>query len=273
MAKENENSFYLLTLMPWWVSAGLAAVLYIVLKWILPSIEFESPIAIGMVPAAAKNAWVAAFLLIPALISAVESGRKRRLLDRQNGIESIRDLSWKEFEELLGEAYRRKGYTVRENHAPGPDGGIDLVLGKDGHRHLVQCKHWKNTKVGVKIVREMFGVMTAEGADGVIIVSSGAFTQDAIKFAAGKPVDLVDGNQLLDLLHTVQASPKVAVPEPQTRPKPAPPEPSAEQDARLCPRCGSALVLRQSKNGPNAGNQFWGCSGFPNCRHTEAYDS
>ncbi|MCB2141462.1 DUF2034 domain-containing protein [bacterium] len=271
MAKKNENLFYLLTILPWWVSVGLAVFAYVTLKWILPSIEFENPLFRGMVPAAAQNAWIAAFLLIPALISGAESARKRQLLDRQSNIASIRELSWKEFEELLGEAYRRKGYIVRENHIPGPDGGIDLFLEKGTRRHLVQCKQWRNRKVGVKIVREMFGVMTAERADSVIVVSSGDFTQDAIKFAAGKPIDLIDGHKLQDLVQTVQASPSAVALAP--KPRPEPPEPSVKPDARLCPRCGSALVLRQSKKGPNAGNHFWGCSGFPNCRHTEASDA
>lgn len=37
----------------------------------------------------------------------------------------------------------------------------------------------------------------------------------------------------------------------------------------ICPRCGSKLVLRVAKKGPNAGNSFWGCSAFPKCRYTQ----
>ncbi|MDI5892838.1 nuclease-related domain-containing protein [Halomonas rhizosphaerae] len=35
---------------------------------------------------------------------------------------------------------------------------------------------------------------------------------------------------------------------------------------RKCPKCGSSMVLRTSTRGKNAGNQFWGCSGYPQCR-------
>ena len=35
----------------------------------------------------------------------------------------------------------------------------------------------------------------------------------------------------------------------------------------VCPKCGSALVLRTAKSGKHAGNQFYGCSGFPKCRY------
>jgi len=35
-----------------------------------------------------------------------------------------------------------------------------------------------------------------------------------------------------------------------------------------CPKCGSELVLRVAKQGVNKGNQFYGCSSYPKCRHT-----
>ena len=40
-------------------------------------------------------------------------------------------------------------------------------------------------------------------------------------------------------------------------------------ETKACPRCGKALVLRTAKKGPNAGNQFWGCSGYPDCKYIE----
>ena len=35
---------------------------------------------------------------------------------------------------------------------------------------------------------------------------------------------------------------------------------------RLCPKCGSQMVLRTARFGSNAGRKFWGCSAFPKCR-------
>ncbi len=42
-----------------------------------------------------------------------------------------------------------------------------------------------------------------------------------------------------------------------------------EQQEMVCPKCGSALVLRTAKRGENAGNQFYGCSNFPKCRYIQ----
>jgi len=42
--------------------------------------------------------------------------------------------------------------------------------------------------------------------------------------------------------------------------------PASSPATKSCPKCGSAMLLRTSKKGPQAGNQFWGCSTFPKCR-------
>lgn len=39
-----------------------------------------------------------------------------------------------------------------------------------------------------------------------------------------------------------------------------------KENSRLCPKCGSEMLLRETKKGENAGKQFWGCSAFPKCR-------
>jgi len=44
--------------------------------------------------------------------------------------------------------------------------------------------------------------------------------------------------------------------------------PKIRQTNDQCPKCGGALVQRKTKRGPNAGNQFLGCSNFPKCRYT-----
>jgi len=45
------------------------------------------------------------------------------------------------------------------------------------------------------------------------------------------------------------------------------PDPSDPTDRiPACPQCGKAMVLRSAKTGRNAGKQFWGCSGYPDCK-------
>ncbi len=76
------------------------------------------------------------------------------------------------------------------------------MLEKDG-TWLVQCKHWKNYKVGVKEVRELYGLVHAEHAQGGILTTSGAFTPEAHDFAEGKLLRLIDGPALVALIQDV----------------------------------------------------------------------
>jgi len=62
----------------------------------------------------------------------------------------------------------------------------------------VQCKHWRVSRVGVSVVRELLGVITANGAVGGFVVTSGDFTKDAIEFANGRGIELITGDELLN---------------------------------------------------------------------------
>jgi DNA-binding helix-hairpin-helix protein with protein kinase domain len=71
----------------------------------------------------------------------------------------------------------------------------------------------------------------------------------------------------------VIAVPPRPAPRPISRPATAPrptPAPSSPPNPLgvLCPSCGSAMIRRTAKRGYRAGNQFWGCSRYPNCRGT-----
>jgi restriction system protein len=267
MARKNESFLETLTFLPWWVSVTLSGASYLALKYIIPSMEIQQKESFDMAYIYYKAIanispilapYVALVLLIPAPISAIRFWRKRKLLDDQDSIDSIRQLSWKEFEELVGEAYRRLGYAVGENPGAGPDEGIDLVLRKNNGLILVQCKHWKANKVGVDKVRELYGVQASKKASRSILITSGFFTQEAKNFATDKAIDLVEGDQLLKLTKNLQFHRKG--------------KSAALTSALYCPKCGSEMVLRTARKGPKAGQQFWGCSRFPKCRITKPCD-
>ncbi len=101
---------------------------------------------------------------------------------------------------LVGEAFRHSGYAVTETGGGGADEGVDLALSKDNEKFLVQCKQWRAMKVGVTTVRELYGVMAAKGAAGGFVVTSGKFTKEAERFAAGRNITLIDGVVLIELI-------------------------------------------------------------------------
>jgi restriction system protein len=266
-----EDIFDMLAKAPWWLGVTVAGIVYITGNVFFANAPANSPIqAINPLMRMFANG-IAVLCLVAAAVSALKQLMRRNLLDRQSGLQSLRSLSWREFEQLVGEAYRRQGYDVDETGGGGADGGIDLVLRGHGETVLVQCKRWRVQQVGVDKVRELFGVLHAEGANRGILVTSGTFTREAHSFKVGKPLVLVDGPALATLVRDVRspAATRSNV-QPSHRPTvpPLPPNGQTAQpsDPLTCPRCNARMVLRTARRGANAGNTFYGCTRYPDCK-------
>lgn len=117
--------------MPWWVGLLLALTSYVILHRIAGQGLTQ---ASGQdVFAAAKGGMVFAFASlgqyalpglfgIGALVSIISRLKRTKLhSDVTSGIRGIGDISWRQFEELIGEHFRRSGYQVEETGS-GADG-------------------------------------------------------------------------------------------------------------------------------------------------------
>ncbi len=212
MARRNQGGIDTVASMPWWIGIALGLLGYIAIRhgigWYLSAAG--NPYSAGLAKFAGSDAlaplaWMLmAGCWIGALISFVGRARRHKLLDGQTGIDSVRQMSWRQFEQLTGEAFRRQGYAIEETGLGGADGGIDLIMRKDGQTTLVQCKQWQNRQVGVKVVREMFGLLVHHGAAAIKIVALGDYTPDAYRFAQGKPIELIHGGALIATVRYVQ---------------------------------------------------------------------
>jgi restriction system protein len=266
------------TKLPWWVSLVIAAIGFFGLHGLAsqPPATATSMNDIGSVAVGGllrTLAWIGQFIVplifvVGAVASALGQKKRRALLlqtaDRDSPA-ALSQMTWREFEGLVQESFRLRGYAVRRLGGDGPDGGVDLVLNRGAERVLVQCKQWRAMRVGVSVVRELYGAMAAEGAASGIVVTSGGFTPDAMEFASGRNVRLIAGDELMEMLREARAT---LQPEQRAR---TPSEPTGKS-ARGCPRCGSPMVRREARRGSNAGRAFYGCSRFPDCRGTIAID-
>lgn len=277
-----EDLVDLIALLPWYVGVILAVVGYLLLHRFAtaPAAGAMGPGELGnaMVGAVGRGLATAGQYVVPILclagaaISAWRRRARRVLVDNVTGSDAsdvLQGMSWREFEVLVGEGFRLQGYQVVENFEPGPDDGIDLMLRKDGEKYLVQCKQWRAFKVGVPVVRELYGAMAAKGAAGGFVVTSGRFTPEAEAFASGRNLRLLDGPQLHRLLKQARGS-SFAKPDDRNQRREAPnasPQ-AAKTAAPTCPRCAQSMVRRTARKGSNAGQEFWGCSDYPRCRGT-----
>lgn len=299
MARRNKNGdalegvVYLIALMPWWAGVVLAVVSYFWLHGVatspMPVVAATGQMSAVMTGSAWRGLATVGQYLLPLLclagagMSAFKRRQARQLHgDAANRADGLSQMSWREFEVLVGEYFRRQGFTVTNNGGGGPDGGVDVWLTRGRDRYLVQCKHWRARRVGVEPVREMYGVIAAQRLAGGYVVTSGDFTDEARRFATGRELQLINGKALANGVRAQAANAKssgkvtaskgaapVAV-EPVFAEVPTEVMRTSHEAAPACPVCGTSMVVRVARQGANAGKRFWGCSDFAQskCRGT-----
>lgn len=179
-------------------------------------------------------------------------------------LEVLTSLEWKRFETVCTEYLKAIGHDAQETRI-GADGGVDIVVHGNGQEMpiaIVQCKAWNTYKVGVKPIRELFGLMAAEHVTNGMFITSGEFTSEALSFAEGKRLRLIDGDKLLKSIKKLPEEKQsqllnIALEGNYTTP--------------TCPRCGIKMTLRSSQKGTDTVNKFWGCVNYPRCRSTLVY--
>ena len=128
---------------------------------------------------------------------------------------NLMDLNPFEFENLVGNMFKQLGLESKLTRSS-RDGGVDVVAFDVrpviGGKVVIQAKRYKNT-VGVSAVRDLYGTMMNEGANKGILVTTSGYGPDAFEFAKDKPIELLDGGQLLYLLEQVGTKAKIIFPE------------------------------------------------------------
>jgi restriction system protein len=165
-------------------------------------------------------------------------------------------IEWRRFEAVCETLFAQAGFETRaQSH--GADGGVDIWLhsaNAQGPVGVVQCKHWQGKQVGVKEIREFFGVMASHQLKRGTYATTSTYTSDAQHFAKVNGINAMDGPALLALIakrtpEQQQALLAVAHEGEYWRP--------------TCASCGIKLVERTPTRG---GAAFWGCSNYPRCR-------
>ena len=95
------------------------------------------------------------------------------------------------FEELIAHLFSEFGYTVQLTSRT-RDGGRDVIAIENRiarTKYLIECKKYKDKKVGIEIVQRLHGVVAGDDATLGILATTSSFTRDASNFLARPSVE------------------------------------------------------------------------------------
>jgi len=238
--------------------------------------------------------------------------KRQGLAAKRWTLSRLMSMDWRDFETLTAVAFERQGWSVEQTGLGGADGGVDVVLRRGRVKALGQCKRHANAvgvKVAREILGEMHARGFQEA---YVIAAAGftkdaaAFAETCKK--SGNSITLINGEGLIKMLGGLpddeqlsatrreraakakqaasgsaaravdSSAPEMALAAANSSnasPARAPakkPAPRMGGQPPLCPRCQNTMRPARAKQGPNAGQWFWGCKSWPQCQGTRPDD-
>lgn len=188
---------------PWWLGVVLAVVAYVLLKWVIPAVAVTTGLLKPVASTSqASAAYVGALFLALTGLSLILAYRRRRALELETSLATLRAMSRERFAHFAAAAFQSEGYAI--THADRRDSGIDFVLTRGAERVLVQYHRWRSDRIEDVVLRELHDRMIGESASGCVYVTAGDYTDDALRYAAGKPLRLIAGRELERMLRRVE---------------------------------------------------------------------
>jgi hypothetical protein len=219
----------------------------------------------------------------------VQQELERLVRQHVPSLEELRRLTPQRFEDEMARMFERLGYTVKQTSYTN-DGGRDAIMHKGGEKFLLECKKYGERGVsGRPDLQKFHSAVMSEPAKLGYFVTTGTFSESAIKFATGVPLELIGSDKLIRLMFESKADPStddaydsmcrmcgqivrhsLRAPEPQKCSSGHVVQPTISEDQLLgtslsgvpptCAKCGTPMRLIKGKTG-----NFWGCSQYPKC--------
>jgi len=195
----------------------------------------------------------ASFHLFKLIYNRIEENKYHSKL-ASSGIRDIDKMDGLQFEFYLRALFKELGYKTMVTKGSN-DFGADLIIKKNNKTIVIQAKRYKYKRnVGIDAVQQIYTAIPYYKANKGWIITNSYYTKNAKKLASVCGIKLFDRKKLVQFIDEI--NPSVT---PKQVKQTIPPK------ERKCPKCKSALVVRHNKKG----DAFFGCSNYPDCKHTE----
>jgi restriction system protein len=183
--KMAENSLFAILLRSrWWISVAIAFIIAVLARAGLR----DDLVVYG--------ALAGAPFLVIGVIAASRQLRAPSAARVAQTLQSVGSMSWRDFSDLVEEAFRRDGYEVARLSAP----QADLAITRAGRTALVCCRRWKAASTGIEPLRDLHSAMEGREAHESIFMTTGDITDNARRFANERKIRLLQGPELVQLL-------------------------------------------------------------------------
>lgn len=124
---------------------------------------------------------------------------------KKQKIESLRKMQPFEFEEYVRVLLLLSGFKAAKCTPKTNDGGKDIIaLDSEGKRVFVECKrHDESNKIGRPFIQKFHSALIDGNADYGLFVTTSYFNTNAVKYARGKKIELIDARILADMIEEV----------------------------------------------------------------------
>ncbi len=125
-------------------------------------------------------------------------------------LDELRAVSSAQFEDEIARMFTRLGYEVKQTPYAN-DGGRDAIMMKDGNKYLVECKCYaKGGLSGRPALQKFHSAIVTDNATSGFFVTTGGFSDPAVKFATENKIELIDASALVRLMLESRANSETA---------------------------------------------------------------
>ncbi len=186
----DRSLFAILLRKPWWVSAGLAALLSLLLAALLPA-GYKLAGALSSFPF-----WVISVLALKRQWGQPTAAQAEALAQH------LATLAWGDFAALMRAGLEREGHEVRVlgGTRGAQDGAADFITTRAGRTRVVAARRWKAARVGVEPLRALQARREALDTADAAMVTLGEVPEAARAYASAQGIELWQAGHLAALL-------------------------------------------------------------------------
>ncbi|WP_176330250.1 restriction endonuclease [Oceanobacillus rekensis] len=129
-----------------------------------------------------------------------EKEERCKVLERQGNLNQLRKMPFRQFEIYVCDLFRQMGYDAHVTPPTG-DGGKDIMIYRDDYFAIAECKRFgEGTKVTRPQIQKFHSAIIDCKAEKGYFVTTGEFTKHAISYVLDKPIILVNGSRLVEII-------------------------------------------------------------------------